>query len=131
MHFKWEILPIDDRNQGIFPKIRALFSNCRKRAGDTSPLFKKYPWDRTARTLAHSTVLNFNLLCSTSISSELVVQKLSTCSLRFLIYDVYAQKDGWVIQINQSILNFSLHWTFYFILDSTQFRQLEFPRVCL
>ena len=37
MHFKWEILPIDDHNQGLFPKIRALFSNLRKRAGETSP----------------------------------------------------------------------------------------------
>ena len=35
--FCLEISPIDDRNQGILPQIKALFSNFRKRAGETSP----------------------------------------------------------------------------------------------
>ena len=37
LQFKWEILPTDDLNQGIFPQIRALFSNFWKEAGETSP----------------------------------------------------------------------------------------------
>ena len=37
MHFKWDILPIDDHNQVIFPKIRAFFPNFRKRAGKAPP----------------------------------------------------------------------------------------------
>lgn len=36
MHFKWETQAIHDHNQDIFFKIIALFSNIRKRAGDTS-----------------------------------------------------------------------------------------------
>ena len=35
MCFKWGILPKGDHNQGIFPKIKALFSNFRKRTGET------------------------------------------------------------------------------------------------
>ena len=36
-------LNLDDRNQGIFfPKIRTLFSNFEKRAGETSPLPSSY-----------------------------------------------------------------------------------------
>ena len=44
MHFNWEILPVDDHNQGIFPKIRWLFSNFQKGQERPCPLLPLVTW---------------------------------------------------------------------------------------
>ena len=43
LHFKWEIQPINDRNQGIFQKFRALFPIFKKEQGRPLPLYL-YSW---------------------------------------------------------------------------------------